>query len=66
MAASVHVKIADVCNKNLPTLSDTTRISFDETIETFQRHYTEKPVVIQGRLARRVQQACKNLKHFQG
>ena len=48
------------------TLSEDTRKSYDETVKAFRQHYNEKPVVLRGRLARRVQQPGEKLTDFLG
>ena len=48
------------------TLSEDTRKSYDETVKAFRQHYNEKPVVFQGKLARRVQQRGEKLTDFLG
>ena len=48
------------------TLSEDTRNSYDQTVKPFRQHYNKKPVVFQGRLARRVQQPGEKLTDFLG
>ena len=48
------------------TLSEDTRKSYDETVKAFRQHYSEKPVVFRGRLARRVQPTGEKLTDFLG
>ena len=38
------------------TLPQATRENYDQCVKAFREHYSEKPVVFRGRLARRVQQ----------
>ena len=40
------------------------RDSYDETVKAFQNHYSEKPVVLRGRLARRVQHPGEKITDF--
>ena len=42
------------------TLWKDTRKNYDETVKAFRQFYNEKPVVFQGRLARRVQKPDEN------
>ena len=42
------------------TLTDAQKASYDELKKAFRTHYTEKPVVFRGRLARRTQSPGSN------
>ena len=42
------------------------RDSYDETVKAFRNHYSEKPVVFRGRLARRVRHPGEKLTDFLG
>ena len=42
------------------------RDSYDETVKAFRNHYSEKPIVFRGRLARRVRHPGEKLKDFLG
>ena len=48
------------------TLPQATRENYDECVKAFREHYSKKPVVFRGRLARRVQQPGEKLKEFLG
>ena len=48
------------------TLPQNVRDSYDETVKAFRNHYSEKPVVFRGRLARRVQHPGEKLTDFLG
>ena len=48
------------------TLPQATRENYDECVKTFRKHYSKKPVVFRGRLARRVQQPEERLTDFLG
>ena len=48
------------------TLPQNVRDSYNETVKAFRNHYSEKPVVFRGRLARRVQHPGEKLTDFLG
>ena len=48
------------------TLPQATRENYDQCVKAFREHYSEKPVVFRGRLARRVQQPGEKLTDFLG
>ena len=48
------------------TLTDSHKASYDELLKAFRTHYTEKPVVFPGRLARRTQSPGEKLTDFLG
>ena len=48
------------------TLPQNVRGSYDETVKAFRNHYSEKPIVFRGRLARRVQHPGEKLTDFLG
>ena len=48
------------------TLTDAQKASYDELKKAFRTHYTEKPVVLRGRLARRTQSPGEKLTDFLG
>ena len=48
------------------TISEDTRKSYDETVKAFRQHYSEKPVVFWGKLARTVQQPGEKITNFLG
>ena len=48
------------------TLPQATRENYDECVKAFRGHYSKKPVVVRGRLARRVLQPGEKLTDFLG
>ena len=48
------------------TLPEDTGKSYDETVKAFKQHYNEKPVVLRGSLAGKVQQPVEKLTDFLG
>ena len=48
------------------TIPQNVRDSYDETVKGFRNHYSEKPIVFRGRLARRVQHPGEKLTDFLG